>query len=256
MRIAYFDCIAGISGDMALGALIDAGADFDEVRTHLGRLPLEPFDLDLQEVDQHGIRALRVNVRTAAVGVIRTYASIRSALDEADLPPEAAELAGQIFRRLADAEARVHRKEIGAVTFQEADAVDTMVAVVGTALALSLLGIEQVYASAVPTGLGMAKTEHGVLPVPTPTVVELLRGAPLYSKGVTAELTTATGAAILAAVVRGYGELPPIVVEAVGYGAGTMRLEFPDVLRVIVGTGTRIVGPTDVPPAQTRGPIG
>jgi uncharacterized protein (DUF111 family) len=86
--------------------------------------------------------------------------------------------------------------------------------------------------------------------------VELLRGAPLYSKGVTAELTTATGAAILAAVVRGYGELPPIVVEAVGYGAGTMRLEFPDVLRVIVGTGTRIVGPTDVPPAQTRGPIG
>ncbi len=247
MRIAYFDCIAGISGDMALAALIDAGADFEEVRAHVTKLPLEPFELDLAEVEQQGIRALRLSVRTASVGVIRTYGSIRALLDEADLPPEASRLAHRIFRVLAEAEAKVHRKDVEAVTFHEAHAVDSLVGVVGTAVALTLLGIERVFSSAVPTGLGMTRTDHGVMPIPSPVVVELLTGAPLYSKGAAAELTTSTGAAILAGTVEGYGELPPTVVEAVGYGAGTHRLDFPDVVRVIVGTGasadeTRISG--------------
>jgi uncharacterized protein (TIGR00299 family) protein len=235
MRIAYFDCIAGISGDMALAALIDAGADFDELRLQLAKLPLEPFDLDVEEVDQHGLRATRVTVRASSAGVIRTYASIRALLDAADLPPEALRLAQRIFRRLAEAEARVHHKEIENVTFHEVGAVDSIVDIAGTALALSMLGIERVFASAVPTGLGMTKTEHGVMPIPGPAVVELLRGAPMYSKGVAAELTTPTGAAILAATVEGFGELPPMRIESVGYGAGTHRLDFPNVLRILVG---------------------
>ena len=235
MRIAYFDCIAGISGDMALGALVDAGADFERVRAHLVKLPLEPFDLEVTEVDQQGIRALRVSVRTASVGVIRTYASIRALLDGADLPPEALRLSHRIFRVLAEAEAKVHRKDTEAVTFHEADAVDSLVDVVGTAPALTFLGVERVFASAVPTGLGMARTEHGAMLIPSPVVIELLKGVPVYSKGAAAELTTSTGAAILAGTVEGYGELPPLVVESVGYGAGTHRLDFPDVLRVLVG---------------------
>jgi uncharacterized protein (TIGR00299 family) protein len=235
MRIAYFDCIAGISGDMALAALIDAGADFEEVRSHLAKLPLEPFDLDLAEVEDQGIRALRVSVRTSSAGVIRTYGSIRAMLDGADLPPEALGRARRIFRVLAEAEAKVHRKDVEAVTFHEADAIDSLVDVVGTAVALTLLGITQVFASAVPTGLGMARTEHGAMPIPSPVVVELLTGAPVYSKGAAAELTTATGAAILAGCAEAFGELPPMVVDAVGYGAGTHRLDFPDVLRVLVG---------------------
>jgi uncharacterized protein (TIGR00299 family) protein len=237
MKIAYFDCIAGISGDMALAALVDAGADLDEVRAYLAKLSLEPFDLAVEEVEQQGLRALRVTVRTSAAGVIRTYASIRALLDAADLPPEALRLSHGIFRLLAEAEARVHRKEVETVTFPEADAVDSLVDVVGTAIALTLLEVERVYSSAVPTGLGMTRTEHGVMPIPSPAVVELLRGAPLYSKGATAELTTATGAAILAATAESFGELPPIVIQSVGYGAGTHRLEFPDVLRVILGEG-------------------
>jgi hypothetical protein len=240
MRVAYFDCIAGISGDMALAALIDAGADFDELRAHLAKLPLEPFDLNVEEVEQHGIRAMRVNVRAAAAGVIRTYAGIRALLDVAALPEAASTIAHRILRRLAEAEARVHRKDVEAVTFHEADAVETLVDVVGTALALSMLGVERVHASAVPTGLGMTRTDHGIMPVPSPTVVELLRGAPLYSKGVSAELTTATGAAILAGTAEGYGELPPLRVDAVGYGAGSHRLDFPDVLRVLIGEGTMV----------------
>jgi len=235
MRIAYFDCIAGISGDMALAALIDAGADFDELRLHLAKLPLEPFDLDVEETDQHGLRAKRVTVRATSAGVIRTYASIRALLDAADLPPEALRLAQRIFRRLAEAEARVHHKEVENVTFHEVGAVDSIIDIAGTALALSMLGIERVFASAVPTGLGMTKTEHGVMPIPGPAVVELLRGAPMYSKGVTAELTTPTGAAILAATVEGFGELPSMRIESIGYGAGTHRLEFPNLLRILVG---------------------
>ena len=246
MRIAYFDCIAGISGDMALASLIDAGADFDEVRGHLVELPLEPFDLAIEEVEQQGIRALRVSVRTGSVGVIRTYGSIRALLDSAGLPPRALEIAQRVFRVLAEAEARVHRREVESVTFHEADAVDSLVAVVGTALALTFLGVERVYASAVPTGLGMVRTEHGAMPIPSPTVVELLKGAPLYSKGAAAELTTATGAAILAATTEGFGELPPVIVASVGYGAGTHRLDFPDILRVLIGEGSSITQPISI----------
>ena len=243
MRIAYFDCIAGISGDMALAALIDAGADFDELRLHLAKLPLERFDMDVEETDQQGLRATRVTVRASSAGVIRTYASIRALLDAADLPPEALQLAQRIFRRLAEAEAHVHHKEVENVTFHEVGAVDSIVDIAGTALALSMLGIERVFASAIPTGLGMSKTEHGVMPIPGPAVVELLRGAPMYSKGVAAELTTPTGAAILAATVEGFGELPPMRIESIGYGAGTNRLDFPNLLRILVGAAESAAGP-------------
>jgi uncharacterized protein (TIGR00299 family) protein len=243
MRIAYFDCIAGISGDMALAALIDAGADFDELRLHLAKLPLERFDMDVEETDQQGLRATRVTVRASSAGVIRTYASIRALLDAADLPPEALQLAQRIFRRLAEAEAHVHHKEVENVTFHEVGAVDSIVDIAGTALALSMLGIERVFASAIPTGLGMTKTEHGVMPIPGPAVVELLRGAPMYSKGVAAELTTPTGAAILAATVEGFGELPPMRIESIGYGAGTHRLDFPNLLRILVGAAESATEP-------------
>jgi len=235
VRIAYFDCIAGISGDMALGAHIDAGADPDELRRELEALPLEPFELEVEEIDAQGLRATRVGVRVGTAGVIRTYSSIRALLAETKLPPDALELAQRIFRRLAEAEARVHRKEIDLVTFHEIGAVDSIVDIVGTALAFTMLGIERSYSSAVPTGLGMTKTEHGALPIPAPAVVELLRGAPLYSRGIPVELVTPTGAAILAAMVEGYGELPAMRVESVGYGAGVHRLDIPNVLRILVG---------------------
>lgn len=235
MRVAYLDCIAGITGDTALAALIDVGVDPDTLRTHLSSLPLGPFELKVTEVEEHGIRATRVDVRTSAAGVIRTYGSVRALLDAGDLPEEALLLAHRIFRRLAEAEARVHRRELEAVTFPAAAGVDAIVAVVGTALGLTMLEVERVFSSAVPTGLGMARTEHGAMPIPSPTVLELLRGAPLFSRGVAAELTTATGAAILAATVEGYGELPAMRLEAVGYGAGKQRLDFPNVLRLLVG---------------------
>ena len=194
MRIAYFDCIAGISGDMTLGALVDAGAD---------------------------LRAIEDRVR--------------GLLDQGDLPADARHTAHRIFRRLAEAEARVHNKELDLVTFHEIGALDSIVDIVGVALGLAMLGIERAFASPVPTGFGMHRTEHGMVPIPSPTVMELLRGVPMYSRGVPVELVTPTGAAILSAVSEGYGELPLIRIEGVGYGAGTHRLDFPNVLRIILG---------------------
>ena len=235
MRILYFDCIAGISGDMALGALVDAGADFDEIRERLGSLPVGPFEMAIEDVDSMGIHALRVVVRSAAAGVIRTYASIRQMLEQVDLPDQPRAVAQRIFRRLAEAEAIVHHKEVETVTFHEIGAVDSIVDITGTALALSMLGVERVFASPVPTGLGMTRTEHGAMPIPAPAVTELLRGAPLYSRGVPVELVTPTGAAILAALSEGYGELPLMKLDSVGYGAGAQPLDFPNVLRVLVG---------------------
>ena len=235
MRIAYFDCIAGIAGDMALGALVDAGADLEDIAARLSRLPLDPFEIETEDVETHGMHALRVHVRTGPGSVVRTYANIRGLLDDAGLPPEAHALASRIFRRLAEAEAVIHRRDVDSVTFHEVGAVDSIVDITGTALALTQLGIERVFASPVPTGLGMVRTQHGSMPIPAPAVVELLRGAPLFSRGVPMELVTPTGAAILAATVEGFGDMPMLRPDAVGYGAGSARADFPNVLRVIVG---------------------
>jgi uncharacterized protein (TIGR00299 family) protein len=252
MRILYFDCIAGISGDMTLGALLDAGADFDEIQTRLATLPLEPFEIETGHIETHGLSAARVEVRTSTAGVIRTYASIRALLEAGDLPKEALNIAQRIFRRLAEAEAVVHRKEVDQITFHEVGAVDSIVDITGTAIALSQLGVERVFASPVPTGMGMTKSEHGAMPIPAPAVVELLRGAPLYSKGVSVELVTPTGAAILAALSEGYGDMPLMTLESVGYGAGSAQLEFPNVLRVMIGEEQERTGAQSRPEDSTR----
>jgi uncharacterized protein (TIGR00299 family) protein len=235
MRVLYFDCIAGISGDMALGALVQAGADLNEIRKLLSTLPVEPFEISAETVDSHGIGATKITVANEAAGVIRTYANIRSLLDGSDLPTEAKLLSHRIFRRLAEAEAVVHQRDVEHVTFHEVGAIDSIVDICGTAIAFTQLSIERAFSSAVPTGLGMARTEHGMMPIPAPAVVELLRGAPMYSRGVPVELVTPTGAAILAATVEGFGELPAMMTELVGYGAGTHRMDFPNVLRVMIG---------------------
>lgn len=245
VRVLYLDCIGGIAGDMTLAALVDAGADAAAIREALASLPLEPFELTQESVDVHGVVAQRITVETQTAGIIRTYASIRTMLDQGELSEGALRIAQRIFQRLAQAEAVVHRKEIDQVTFHEVGAVDSIVDIAGTAVALDLLGIERVYASPVPTGFGLVRTEHGAMPIPAPAVVELLRGVPLYSRGVQAELTTPTGAAILAAMCEGYGEMPAMRIEATGYGTGTLELdEFPNILRALVGDSDETTGLT------------
>lgn len=239
MRLAYFDCFSGITGGMALGALVHAGADLALISSAISDMPIGGFVLEQEPVEVQDIAALRIHVHADPLDVIRTYGSIRGLLREAKLPDAAKRTALRIYQRLAEAAARVHSKEVDVVTFSEFGELECMIEFVGCAIALHSLGVERVYASSVPTGLGMIRTEHGMTPIPSPVVLELLRGAPTYSRGIPLELVTASGAAILAALSEGYGDMPVMRSENVGYGAGTLRLDFPNVLRVVIGEEQR-----------------
>ena len=233
--IAFFDCFSGIAGDMVLGAMIDAGVPLDAIATPLRKLPIERFELEPVRVERLGIAATAVRIRAEESGVARTYTGIRAMLEGATLPSRAKQFALDILRRLGEAEAHVHGKDIAHVRFHELGSVDTIVDIAGAALGLDYLGVEQVHASAVATGMGMMRTEHGVYPIPGPAVVELLRDVPMYSRGIPNELVTPTGAAILVGTARSFGDIPPMRVRRVGYGAGTRELEIPNVLRLLVG---------------------
>jgi uncharacterized protein (TIGR00299 family) protein len=234
--VAWFHCFSGIAGDMALGALIDAGADPDEVRALVRRLPVEGWDLAVEPVLRCGIAATKADVRVTETGVVRTAAHITGLVEDAKLPPRVAERALATFRALAEAEGRLHRRPPEQVHFHEVGGLDAIVDVVGTAAALEVLGIDEVRSSAVATGTGMVRAAHGLLPNPAPAVVDLLRGAPILGIDVPVELTTPTGAALLAALVTGWGPLPAMRIGAVGYGAGTRELDGrPNVAQVVVG---------------------
>lgn len=239
MRLAYFDCFSGISGDMALGALVHAGAELDGISELLKTLPIEGFAIEREDADDHGIWATRIHVKVKPHALIRTYSSVRRMLETAELPNQARRTADRIFHRLALALSKVHGKEPDVVTFHELGEVECLVEVIGCAIALDMLAVDRVFASPVPTGMGMARTEQGMMPVPSAEVVELLQAVPTYTRGLPVELVTPVGAAIVAAVVEGFGDMPLMRADHVGYGAGHPRLDFPNVLRVVVGEEER-----------------
>jgi uncharacterized protein (TIGR00299 family) protein len=233
---AWFHCFAGIAGDMALGALVDAGADLDEVCVLLRRIPVGGWKIDAQPVLRGGIAATRLLVHTAESPVVRTYAHITGLIDEARLPDRVRDRAQATFLALAETEGHLHRRPPEQVHFHEVGGLDAIVDIVGTCAALETLGVDQVWASPVATGTGMVRSAHGVLPNPAPAVVELLRGAPTYGRDIAYELTTPTGAAILAANAVGYGPLPAMTIEATGFGAGARDLDdLPNLTQVVLG---------------------
>lgn len=236
MTTAWFHCFAGIAGDMALGALVDAGADLAAVVTLLKRVPVGGWSVEPRPVQRGGIAATRLEVRTQETHVVRTHAHIVGLIEEARLPDRVRDRALATFAALADVEGRLHRRHPSQVHFHEVGALDAIVDIVGTCAALEVLGVDRVTASPVATGTGMIRAAHGILPNPAPAVVELLRGAPTYGRDVSVELTTPTGAALLAANASGYGPLPAMVIEATGFGAGTRELDdLPNVTQVVLG---------------------
>ena len=233
---AWFHCFAGIAGDMALGSLIDAGADVGEVRTLLDRLPMAGWSMEVSPVMRGGIGATKVDVVVAETAVVRTYAHITGLVDEARLPERIRNRAQATFAALAAAEGHLHRRPAAQVHFHEVGGVDAIIDVVGTCAALEVLGVDEVWSSPVANGTGMVRSAHGMLPVPAPAVVELLRGAPVYGREIPYELTTPTGAALLAATVTGWGPMPAMQVAATGFGAGSRDLEgLPNLLQVVIG---------------------
>ena len=236
MSLAWFHCFSGIAGDMALAALVDAGADLDEIRALLDRLPVRGWSLDAEPVLRNGVAATQVHVRADEDGVVRTYAHICGLIDEARLPERVRDRAQSVFAAMARVEGRLHRRPPEQVHFHEVGGIDAIVDVVGACAALEVLSVDQVFASPVATGMGMIRSAHGVLPNPAPAVLDLLQGAPTYGRDVTVELTTPTGAALLAATAVGYGPMPPLTVLATGYGAGSRELDgLPNVVQVVLG---------------------
>ncbi len=234
--VAWFHCFAGIAGDMALGSLLDAGADLSEVLTLLERLPLGGWALEVEPVLRGGVAASRAVVSVHDNVVVRTYAHIVGLIEEARLPDRVAGRALDTFAALADVEAKLHRRPVDQVHFHEVGGHDTIVDVVGTAAALEVLGIDEVRASPVATGLGMIRAAHGMLPNPAPAVVALLEGVPTWGRRIGVELTTPTGAALLAGLCSGYGPMPAMRVTGQGFGAGARELgELPNCTQVVTG---------------------
>jgi len=234
--IACFDCFSGISGNMALGALLDCGIAPDTLRGELTKLNLGGYRLEIRETNKAGLRGMSVEVRTDEKQPPRHLKDIEAILQAGALAARVRERSLRTFRVLAEAESKVHGEPVEKIHFHEVGAVDAIVDIVGTAICLELLGVEKVYASPLHIGAGSVQTAHGLLPVPAPATAELLRGVPVYGRDVEAELVTPTGAALLAGMAADFGGAPPMRIERVGYGAGTRDLPWANLLRVTVGS--------------------
>jgi uncharacterized protein (TIGR00299 family) protein len=221
---------------MALGALVDAGADLAEVRQLCERLPVGGWELEGEAVMRCGIAGTKIHVHAQETTVVRTAAHVTALVEEARLPDRVRQRALATFQALAVAEGRLHRRPPEQVHFHEVGGIDAIVDVVGTCAALELLDIDEVTSSAVANGIGMVRTAHGLMPNPAPAVVALLEGAPTYGINLGHELTTPTGAALLAAMVASWGPMPDLTIEATGFGAGTAEFDDrPNLTQVVVG---------------------
>jgi uncharacterized protein (TIGR00299 family) protein len=247
--ILYIDCVGGVAGDMLLAALLDAGADAGEVRTALAATGVAGLDLRVERVERHGISATHVDIVAPPEHVHRTWRDVREIVEAASLPawPEARAL--DAFRRLAAAEGLIHRVPPEEVQFHEVGSLDAIVDIVGTCAALEVLGVDEVRAASVALSVGTVRGSHGILPNPAPAVVALLAeaGVPSHGLDLPFELTTPTGAALLAGMASGFGPLPAMTPTAVGYGAGTRDLDGrPNGVQVVFGTAVepaRLVAP-------------
>jgi uncharacterized protein (TIGR00299 family) protein len=236
MKLAYFDCFSGISGDMTLGALVDAGCDLEHLRAELRGLRVDGWELSAEKVWKNGMAATYVRVKTEDQEKHRSLSTILEILQKSQLVPQVRDRATAIFRKLGEAEARVHDVPLEKIHFHEVGAVDAIVDIAGACIGFHALGIERFACSPLNVGGGTAKMAHGVLPVPAPATANLLQGKPTYSNGVQRELVTPTGAAIVATLCDSFGPQPPMSVCAIGYGAGTADLEGqPNVLRIMAG---------------------
>jgi uncharacterized protein (TIGR00299 family) protein len=238
VRVAHFDCFSGVSGDMTLAALIDAGVDPEPIRAGIESLGL-PVRFEVEKVRKGGFSATALRIECGDETGHRHLPQIEEILARGKLTQKQRELALRIFRRLAEAEARAHGMPVEKVHFHEVGAADSIVDITGSAIGLDLLGVDRFTSRSVPTGSGMVKCAHGLMPIPAPGTAELLKGVPLASSVVKAELTTPTGAAILTTLVDQWIDYPLMTIERIGYGSGRRDFhEQPNLLRLFVGTAT------------------
>ncbi|ACM19471.1 protein of unknown function DUF111 [Geotalea daltonii FRC-32] len=238
MKVLFFDCFAGIAGDMTVAAMVELGLPLEHLRRELARLglPASTYELAVEPVRRKGVAASHFEVRVEQDQPHRHYADIAAMIDGSSLAATVKDKAQRIFRRIAEAEAKVHGMEIGHVHFHEVGAVDSIIDIVGAAIGLDYLGIEAVYVSPLPLGSGYIETAHGRLPVPAPATAELLKGLPVHGNIGSGERVTPTGAAIVAALGTAFGSHPPMEIRSIGYGAGSKDFaDMPNLLRLVLG---------------------
>ncbi|MGP4078430.1 nickel pincer cofactor biosynthesis protein LarC [Pseudalkalibacillus sp. R45] len=250
MKILYFDCFSGISGDMTIGALLDAGASFDYLQSELKKLELEDeYELKHQKVVKNGISSIKFDVILHNQHEHhhhheghhhshehRHYSDITKLIQEADYNERVTTMCLKVFELIARAEAKIHDMSLEKVHFHEVGAVDSIIDIVGTAILLDQLEIDEFVSGPIPAGNGMIKIDHGIYPVPAPATMELLKGIPLKQTTIEGELTTPTGAGFIKALCSNYSGLPEMRVDQIGYGAGTKTFDdHPNVLRIMIG---------------------
>jgi uncharacterized protein (TIGR00299 family) protein len=235
LKIAYFDCFSGVSGDMILGALVDAGLEVSELEVELSQLPVRGFRLQAEKTTRRGISGTKLSVITEEDRTERHLPDVKDIIDRSTLSDDIKDSSKMIFMELAGVEARIHRKTVDEVHFHEISGLDSIVDVIGSLVGLKKLGIGSVYASKIHVGTGFVECQHGTLPVPAPATLELLKGVPVYSKGIESELATPTGVAILKSVSKSFGRMPDMTIDRIGYGAGSRELEIPNLLRICIG---------------------
>jgi pyridinium-3,5-bisthiocarboxylic acid mononucleotide nickel chelatase len=235
MKTAYFDLIAGASGDMLLGALLDAGLSEDALRTELAKLPIQGWDLQVRRVDKNGFTATKVDVQVSPQPHARPLPEIERVVMASTLSDPIKQRALEVIHIIAAEEARIHGMPIQEVHLHEVSGEDAIIDICGTIIGMELLGIEKVKCSAFPLGRGFIQGAHGSIPLPAPATVGILRGLPITGSPLQAELVTPTGAALLKHLADSYGDLPSMKLSSVGYGAGTWDLPIPNLLRVFIG---------------------
>jgi len=236
MTVAYFDCFSGIAGDMILGAVIDLGVDIGFLKKEFGKLDISGYSIDVKKVEKNNFMASDVFITVNEDEQHhRSFKDIKKIIDESSLDDDIKELSKKIFYNLAVAEGKVHKKEVDDVHFHEVGAIDSIIDIVGSVIGLKRLGVEQIFCSKLPLGSGSVKCSHGVIPIPAPATVELLRSVPVYQSDAKHEMVTPTGAAVITTLAEGFGEMPPIEIEKIGYGVGKIKSSKPGVLRVFLG---------------------
>ena len=242
MKIAYFDCFSGASGDMILGAMLSCGLDIEVLKRELSGLQVPGYELSSAGVIKSSLRAIQANVIIDKAYEVpsRTLSAIIDLIEQSALDELVKTKAIKIFKRLGEAEAFVHGVELEKVHFHEVGAIDSIVDIVGSVIGLNLLGIDRIMCSPINVGGGFVKTSHGVLPSPAPATLELMKGLPTYSTGMHGELLTPTGAAILSTLASDFGPMPDFRIMSVGYGSGKSDFDFPNVVRLVIGESPEI----------------
>lgn len=235
-RLLYFDCPSGISGDMTVAALLDIGLDHDEFKRQLALLELPGYEIEIGRRDNGGIEGCDFTVvLTGKEHAHRNLTDIEQIVRSSSLQESIQQLSMSIFHHLAEAEAAVHGVPVEEIHFHEVGAIDSIVDIVAAAICIEMLEIDDIQASPIPFGTGYVKCAHGLLPVPVPATVEILKGVPVYQTDIKGELVTPTGAAIVRTLAGHFGNLPAMEISATGYGAGKKQFDRPNLLRVFLG---------------------